>query len=255
MRFRYFMVAWQFLTILPINVHSKVDPADLGRSMAWYPLVGLFLGGILWLCWKGLIVVFPSPLVDLFLIALLIMLTGGIHLDGLADTVDGVWGSSSREEALRIMRDTQIGAFGVIALVLVIMAKYLTLNHLNSELKAQALLGMPVLGRWAMVLVAYRSVYARNEPGLARPFTEHLSWKEMLWAGLVTLAICSGILGLQGLFGLALVAISSYGIRGYLMKRLGGVTGDCIGATGELMEVVFLLSVLSWQQVLYADEV
>jgi adenosylcobinamide-GDP ribazoletransferase len=250
MGFRYLIIAWQFLTIIPILKRLEAAPVDLARSMVFYPAVGLFLGGVLWVFWKGLTTIFPSSVVDLILIALLVILTGGIHLDGLADTADGLWGGRDREQALKIMRDEHIGVFGVVALILILMAKYLTLTHLPLIMKGQVLLGMPAVGRWAMVVVSHFSVYARSGPGLARPFIEHLSWRELAGSTLTIVLIFVWLLGVQGLIDLTIIALVSFLCLWYFRRKLGGVTGDCLGAVGELVELSFLLSVLALQGII-----
>jgi adenosylcobinamide-GDP ribazoletransferase len=247
MGLRYLIIAWQFLTIIPLLKRLEAAPVDLARSMAFYPLVGFLLGAILWGFWKGLINVFPPSVVDLLLIALLVILTGGIHLDGLADTVDGLFGGRDREQALKIMRDEHIGSFGVVALILMLMAKYLTLTHLPLAVKGQALLGMPAVGRWAMVLVSYFSEYARSGPGLARPFIDHLSWRELAGSTLMIVLIVLWLFGVQGLIDLMIITLVSFVCLWYFHKKLGGVTGDCLGAVGELVELSLLVSVLALQ--------
>lgn len=251
MLLRHFAIAWQFLTIIPLLKLTEVTPTDLARSMAFYPVVGLLLGGMLWVSWKGLEIVFPMPVVDIILIALLIVLTGGIHLDGLADTIDGLWGGKDREQALRIMRDEHIGSYGVIALIVALVAKYLALTQLPQGLKGHVLLSMPVLGRGAMVLVSYFSEYARNGPGLARPFLENLRWRETAWASLTVVLIVLLTLGVQGLVYLGMLGLVLFLSVWYFKKKIGGVTGDCIGAVGELVELAFLLSVLALSNLAY----
>ncbi len=245
MLFKHFVVAWQFLTIIPISKHITSSPSDLSRSMAYYPLVGIIMGGILWVSWKGLTPIFPAPVVDFLMIVFLVVLSGGIHLDGLADTVDGLWGGTDREEALKIMRDPYIGAYGMIALVLVLMAKYLALTYLPHSLKGQVLLGMPAVGRGAMVVVSYFSEYARSGHGLARSFIEHLSWREVAWSSLTSVLILFLTFGASGFIFFAILGLVSFLCLWYFRMKLGGVTGDCLGAVGELVEVTFLLSVLA----------
>jgi adenosylcobinamide-GDP ribazoletransferase len=248
--FKHFVIAWQFLTIIPVAKHAETAPTDLARSMAFYPVVGLLLGGILWVFWKGLSGLLPSSVSDWLLIALLVILTGGLHLDGLADTADGLWGGRDREQALKIMRDEQIGSFGVIALILVLVAKYLALTQVPFIMKGQVLLGLPVMGRWSMVLVSYFSEYAREGPGLARPFIEHLSRRELAVSTLTVLLILVGLFKIQGLIYFAVIILISFLCGWYFRRKLGGVTGDCLGTVGELVEVSFLLSVIGVQRVI-----
>jgi adenosylcobinamide-GDP ribazoletransferase len=253
MIFKHFVIAWQFLTVIPISKRFESSPSDLSRSMAYFPLVGFILGVILWISWKGLASIFPVAVVDLLLIAILVVLSGGIHLDGLADTVDGLWGGSDREQALKIMREPCIGAYGMIALVLVLMAKYLALTHLPHSLKGQVLLGMPAVGRWAMVVVSSFSEYARSGPGLARPFIEHLSWRQVAGSSLASVLILFLTLGIPGFIFFAILGLVSFLCLWYFRMKLGGVTGDCLGAVGELVEVTFLLSVLALQNMVHGE--
>ncbi len=255
MLFKHFTLAWQFLTVIPISKHITSSPSDLSRSMAYYPLVGIIMGGILWISWKGLSPIFPAPVVDFLMIVFLVVLSGGIHLDGLADTVDGLWGGTDREEALKIMRDPYIGAYGMIALVLVLMAKYLAFTHLPHSLKGLVLLGMPAVGRGAMVVVSYFSEYARSGPGLARPFIEHLSWREVAWSSLTSVLILFITFGASGFIVFAILGLVSFLCLWYFRMKLGGVTGDCLGAVGELVEVTFLLSVLAVQNMVYGKRI
>ena len=245
---RHFSIAWQFLTVVPLTVRRDLSPdglpGGLSRSMAYYPAVGFLLGGGLWVCWALLSRVLPLPLVDFLLISLLVVLTGGLHLDGLADTLDGLGGGRSREEALKIMRDVQIGAFGIIGLILLLMGKYLSLTELPHGLKGPVLLAFPAFGRWAMVLVGYFSGCARPGPGLAQSVISGLTWRELSWATLSLLLVAGAALGPQVFLYAGLVGIVSGLFIWYFRKKLGGVTGDCLGAVGELSELIFLLAIL-----------
>jgi adenosylcobinamide-GDP ribazoletransferase len=151
------------------------------------------------------------------------------------------------------MRDPYIGAYGMIALVLVLMAKYLALTHLPHSLKGQVLLGMPAVGRGALVVVSYFSEYARSSSGLARPFIEHLSWREVAWSSLTSVLILILTFGASGFIFCVILGLVSFLCLWYFRVKLGGVTGDCLGAVGELVEVTFLLSVLAVQSMVYSE--
>ncbi|MGA2465840.1 MAG: adenosylcobinamide-GDP ribazoletransferase, partial [Thermodesulfobacteriota bacterium] len=174
-----FLQAFSFLTMLPVGHPSLSEGKELARSMAFFPLVGLIIGFILALGYYLFSFLFSGALVLWLTIGLLAFLTRGLHLDGFADTMDGLGSGGPREKILEVMRDSRIGAFGVISLILLIGAKYLALDQIPSASIPYALILMTVMGRNAMVLVCYRSPYARSEGGLAKPFTENLGGREM----------------------------------------------------------------------------
>ncbi len=245
MRPRHLAEAWRFLTIIPLPRRTAATPEDLARSMAFYPAVGLILGAVLTAADWGMLRILPGEISALMAVGLLAVLSGGIHLDGLADTADGILGGRDREESLRIMRDERIGVFGVIALILIIVAKYQALSHLSSGDRAMALLTMPAVGRWSMVAVSYRAVYARTGEGLARPFLALLSWREVAWASLFLLGGVIWAFGPAGVAYAGAVAILGLSISMWLRARIGGLSGDCIGAIGEVSEAFFLILILA----------
>jgi adenosylcobinamide-GDP ribazoletransferase len=240
---RQFLIAWQFLTIIPLSrAHHDPSPRELAGSMAWYPVVGLLIGVVLAGADLALSRMVPRGVGELLVIMLLIMLTRGLHQDGLADTLDGLAGGRSPAERLAIMRDGTIGPIGATGLILAIGLRYAALASLPAEGRWPALLCMPVVGRWAMVMSTAVLPYARAEGGLGQPFTEHLSRKE------VTLATGVLVVSVAALFGplaagvtlLALGAVLA-ALAHLFRRQCGGITGDMLGATNEIAEVVFLL--------------
>lgn len=186
----------------------------------------------------------PHNLSDILLLALLVLLTGGLHLDGLADSIDAAAGSWDKEEALRIMKDGRIGAIGAVSLVLLLMTKYLSLSALNPDIKNQALLVMPVMGRWVMVPAAYLGDYARREGGIGKGFIDRAGMRELILA--TTIAILS-ILFFFKIKGISILLASIFVfilIFNYFRRRFGGMTGDTLGAMCELMEASFLIFVV-----------
>ncbi|MFO0698918.1 MAG: adenosylcobinamide-GDP ribazoletransferase [Nitrospira sp.] len=242
---RPFIFAWHFLTTIPLSrVHHEPTAPELAASMAWYPVVGLLIGGSLAVADVALHVVFDSVVVNALLIMLLVLLTRGLHQDGLADTLDGLGGGGTVSERLSIMRDPHIGAFGATGLFLSLILRYAGLMALPQELRVPALCCMPAVGRWAMVTSAWISPYARKEGGLAAPFLTHLSWRHVVVATLVV-AIGLGVgLGTVTSFfvmmgGAFVVLMGWWGCR----RWFGGITGDTLGATNEVIEILFLLSI------------
>jgi adenosylcobinamide-GDP ribazoletransferase len=237
---RPLLAALSFLTIAPVG-RARIDEEHLGRSVGFFPLVGLGLGGALWgLDWL-LGSRLPPLLTGLLLAAALALLTRGLHLDGLADVFDGLGGArGDRERALAIMKDGRIGAFGAIALVTVLLAKALSLGAVSD---GRYLLLFPAVSRFCAVPLVVLFPYARAE-GLGSAFTRHAGALQLLLAALFIGAAvawwwCSG-LSLPVLAAL-LVAL---GFAALVHRRLGGLTGDVYGGAIELAEVCFLLFVI-----------
>jgi adenosylcobinamide-GDP ribazoletransferase len=236
-----FLMAFSFLTILPVGRTGQASEKELARSMALYPFVGLLIGLLLALGYYLFSFFLPKPLVLWLLIALLSILTRALHLDGFADTIDGLASGGTREKILEVMRDSRIGAFGVIGLILLIGAKYLALDHISAPSLPYALVTMIVMGRNSMVLVCYRSTYARSVGGLAKPFTENLGAREVIFSSASALIISILLMGIKGAVIFLGVGLFSLGYRLFFKRRLGGVTGDILGAANELAELICLL--------------
>ncbi|HMS86529.1 MAG TPA: adenosylcobinamide-GDP ribazoletransferase [Nitrospira sp.] len=242
---RPFIFAWHFLTTIPLSrVHHEPTAPELATSMAWYPVVGLLIGGSLAIADLVLHTGFDPLVVNALLIALLVLLTRGLHQDGLADTLDGLAGGGTVSERLSIMRDPHIGALGATGLFLSLILRYVGLMALPQELRLPALCCMPAVGRWAMVTSAWVSPYARKEGGLAAPFLTHLSWRHVVLATLVVavglgvgFGVVSSFVVMMG--GAFVVLMGWWGCRSWF----GGITGDTLGATNETVEILFLLFV------------
>jgi adenosylcobinamide-GDP ribazoletransferase len=235
-----FLVALTFLTILPAPRKTALSGTDFGRSTAWFPLVGLLLGAMLlavaalsrWL-WSGLTV-------DILVVLAWMGLTGGLHMDGLADMADGVFGGGTRQERLAIMQDSRIGAFGVLALVAVVLLKVAFLGELADNLFTPALLVAPAVGRWAMVL-AIHSFPAARSGGMGDLIKQHSGHRELLVATATALTAAGVGLGIAGLAVAALAAGMGLLLGRLLASRLGGLTGDVYGAICELVELATLI--------------
>jgi len=242
---RPFVFAWHFLTAIPISRRHHVPTAhELAASMAWYSTVGLLIGGLVALADVGLRAWVAAEVGNALLIVLLVLLTRGLHQDGLVDTVDGVAGGGTVEDRLRIMHDPRIGAFGATALFLTLLLRYAGLLALPSPMRLPVLLCMPALGRWAMVSLAWASPSARRDGGLAASFLTHLSWQHVTLSSLVLAVALTMALGegaAVATMGVAIVLLVL--IRQRCLTLLGGITGDVLGATNEVVEILFLLSI------------
>jgi len=187
-----FLLAFQFLTIMHVKTLDNVSDRDMGRSSAFFPLVGAVQGVLLSFSSFLLMKIFPPELTNGLLVLLLVIMTAGLHLDGLADTFDAIASRKNRAEKLAIMKDSAVGPFGVLSIVLVILLKYISLNalFLHSSLIAYyaSLFLMPVLSRWAMVVAIFHTKSARQD-GLGKIFIEQTGMKELFIATLSVLIL------------------------------------------------------------------
>ena len=233
-----------FLTIFPASRNLESGPKDINDSRAFYPAVGLLMGLLLLGVEEGSSRLFSEPLTAAFLVAAMVIVTRALHLDGLMDVCDGVFGGFTPERRLEIMRDSRVGAFGVAGGVTVLLLKYgalAALLGLPGPGKEEALLLFPALSRWTMVVLLGSFPYVRTQ-GLGSPF--HGSGIRVTTgvAGLTALAASFLLGGFAGL-GLFFGAVALAWIMGWAMaKALGGLTGDTYGATNEVIETVVIIA-------------
>lgn len=249
---RSFLIAWHFLMGIPLRAESCTPaPGELAGSMAWFPLVGLTLGGILALADVGLSRILARGVVDALLIVLLVLLTRGLHQDGLADCLDGLAGGRTPQERLSIMRDPRVGAIGATGLILSLGLRYEALSVLPAADRLPLLICMPAVGRWSMVLAARCAPYGRTEGGLGQAFLENLSVWEIALATLVLLASGTWLLGaIPTSVMLVVGGMLAMGWAAFGKRYFGGMTGDTLGALNEIAEVAFLLAgpaLLAWR--------
>ncbi len=241
---RLLLIAFQFLTIVPLPVAVRCEEEDLGRSMTFFPLVGLALGLLLAGADHLLAPLLPRSVSDLVLIALMSVVTGALHLDGLSDVCDGMAARGPRERFLDIMKDSRVGAVGAAALVLGLSLKYQALLAVPAEYKREVLLLFPMAARLAQVQMTVGAKRARKD-GLGSAFVGGAGMAQLLLASAFTLAAAGLLLQLSGLLCLLLLFLLTWGIRSWSHRRLGGVTGDVIGCASELNEIFCLLFLLA----------
>jgi len=236
------LIAFRYLTVLPVP--RRRAPGDLGRAAGWFPVVGLVVGAAVALASLAADRLVPPGVGAMLLVALWAGLTGGLHLDGLADTCDGLGGGWSRERALAIMRDARSGPFGVTAIVLVIGLKAATVATLPEGLAWRALLLAPVLGRAGPLLLVGLCRPARSD-GAGHALAAGVRWPSLVSGGLVAAAAAVAMLGAWGALLLAVTALLAWGWAAYLRSRLGGFTGDTLGALVEVTEAGILTLAVS----------
>jgi adenosylcobinamide-GDP ribazoletransferase len=213
--------------------------------MFWFPWVGALLGAGFAGAWLGLEAVFPPPAAAALLLVLTVLATGALHLDGLADTADGLGGGHTAADRLRIMKDSRVGSFGVISLVLALLLKFaLFLALAGQPASLWAIFLFPVVSRWGMVLLAFSAPYARAEGGLGQAMTDGLDRSTLAGATLGVLVLAAPAGGVKGLVLLAVAGVAVLGSSHYFKFKLGGVTGDVLGAANEALEVLVLAGAL-----------
>jgi cobalamin 5'-phosphate synthase/cobalamin synthase len=238
--------ALAFLTRLPVAGPDALGPAEVGRAAAWFPAVGLLVGAV----HVGASVlfdpVFPPHLVAGIVIAVDTLLTGALHLDGLADSADGFGGGWSKTRVLEIMRDHAVGTYGSLALILVVGLRWAGIAELlEAPPRFGALLIAPVAGRWAGVTLGYALPYARDSSGSTGAACAHIGGREWVIATAVSAAAATFALGAQA-FVLAIAVTATIVVWGeYCYRRIRGVTGDTVGTVIAVSEVVFLLTAVA----------
>lgn len=232
------LAAFRFLTVLPLPGNRGRQPGDLAAALPYFPLVGLSIGLILAAAARLFVPICPPALLAVLLTAIMAALSGALHLDGLADTADGFASARDRERVLVIMRDSRIGAMGVTALLGVLALKAAALDSMPLSRLAAALVLAPVVGRAAILVHLAVLPYVRAT-GLAAAFLagprRPAAVLGLILAGL--LGVGAGTGALAGL-GLALAVMLLFGML--CRRRIGGITGDTLGAACELAETAVL---------------
>jgi len=231
------IAAFQFLTIIPAIIQRSFTPREMGYALGWFPLVGLVLGGVLNGLASGLDLIFPTPVLAVFVLTAWLLLTRALHFDGFLDTCDGLFGGITPERRLEIMRDSRVGAFGVAGGGLLLLAKYVAIVSLPN---LTGLLLAPVMGRWVLSMAVFAYPYAR-EKGLGRDMKDNVRWPQVSLATLITL-LASWLIG--GWTGLQAVVISGLMLwlgAAFILRRIPGLTGDNYGALCELTELFVLM--------------
>ena len=237
-----FLSALRFLTIIPLPGRREVTPEEVGRSIVYFPLVGLIIGlilvGLNWL--MGLFL--PSALVDVLLVVSLVAISGAFHLDGFIDTCDGMASHKTVEERWRVMSDSRVGAFGIIGACCLLLVKYVSLSNVPESWLVETLVLMPVVSRWAMVYAVFAYPYAKPS-GLGKAFKQGASWPRFVIATLITLVVALILAQLTGFIIMIAIWVTVVAMAAYLKGKFGGLTGDTYGAINEVAEVCLLILV------------
>lgn len=237
---KHLLTAFNLMTTLPLPASKDWQTGDSGRASVWYPFVGLVIGGLTWLMWMGASRLSQSaaPVAGILTLVVWVTLTGGLHLDGLADCSDGLLASTTIERRLEIMKDPRLGTFGGISLILVLLLKAAVLSSLTPQ-SALGIILAASLARWC-ILPAGLLPLARPS-GMGADFKAGFrNW--FIAAGAVIPLALSIALGARGLVSLAAGLLAAALVLRLAQSRINGVTGDVFGMTVEVVEVVSLLA-------------
>ncbi|HBW34177.1 adenosylcobinamide-GDP ribazoletransferase [Desulfosporosinus sp. BICA1-9] len=236
---RGFLIAFTFFTRIPLPIPKNVSSEEFLRSYKYYPFVGLVLGLILWLLAKVLLPYYPPLVLGALILVAELVLTGGIHLDGFMDSMDGLLSARSPEKILDIMKDSRVGAHASMALVGLLLLKFTFLANLTVPM-LPILIVMPMLSRWVFQIGMIGFPYARSQ-GLGKGFHEATQWIPFLLSGVVVCGISYYLLGFAGPIAFGVSALVIFLMASRISSLLGGLTGDLYGAFIELSEVICLV--------------
>ncbi len=234
----------QFFTRIPIPYEIKDATSKFKKSIQYLTLFGFLIGGLeagfFWL----MTLIFPSWFAWILFWVADGILTGGFHLDSLADTADGLYSSRTVDRIKEIMKDSRIGTMGSLALLYfyaIVMGAGIVCSHYLAGWQFVSLVACTtMIAKTEMALLFYKMVYAGKTKGLGNLWTGVATWRILVAQG-ISILIIAGLLGLPGLGGYVAVVLGALWYRHYITHKLGGFTGDTIGAYGELAQVAFLL--------------
>jgi len=241
-------LAAQLLTRFPVTKGVDYTPEKDAQSVGYYPAIGLLVGIVAAAAFAAMAALLNPALAAVAAVAVAALVTGGLHEDGLADTADGIGGGQTRERALEIMRDSRIGVYGAIALILVLVGKIMALASMPLWLGAAALIAGHGLSRWSMVLVMATADYQR-ESGAGTNVAGKVSVPSHVIAGtsaLIGVVLVAVIVSPLAALGALVGLLVAHGlVRAFFQPKLKGYTGDCLGATQQISELGVYLGVLA----------
>ena len=234
--------AIRFLTLLPFSWQVEEDSDNFSTSLYYFPVVGVLIGSLGYFLAVILCLFLPITVVSVCMLCFLAFISGCLHLDGLADSADGLFSSRPREKALEIMKDSRVGPMGVVALVFILLAKYAALSSMDTEMLCLSVFFMPLVGRCALVFIMATQQYARKEGGLGTLFYSDKSKKAAVLSLLIMLFLLS-IFNSAAFLALPLVlVVTIFLFIRWCNARLGGATGDTLGAACEIAETVTVMT-------------
>jgi adenosylcobinamide-GDP ribazoletransferase len=251
MMIRPLLAAIQFLTVIPFPKSFTGGEKELEKCVPFFPVVGLLIGIIIAAFDHVVGLIFPPLPANVMTVIAMTCISGGLHMDGLADTADGFFSARPRELVLEIMRDSRTGVMGVLAVVFVIVLKVSVLISLFPPIRPGIIVLMALAGRCSFVMMMTALPYVRREGGLATAFGVGKSWLNVLWTSAFLLAagwLAGHWMGLAASFSALLMAVL---FSVYCFRKIGGYTGDTLGAGCEITEIIPAIAALALMGIVY----
>lgn len=248
---RALAAAFTFMTRVPLGTLASHDPADLPASAVYFPLVGLVVALVGAATYLGSLYLWNTPIAIVLSMCATVLMTGAFHEDALADACDGFGGGWSREQVLAIMKDSRVGSYALVGLTLTLALKFVALDTLSSPHApigvVRSLIAGHVLGRWSSIVLIRVYPYVRpaadtDRPSAGRPFVAGVTTPRLIAATVLMLLVLDVALGWGALLPL-IVAGAATALAGvYFVRRIGGITGDALGAANQIVEVLVYLA-------------
>jgi adenosylcobinamide-GDP ribazoletransferase len=243
------VAALQFLTICPGRGHVSCDARQIGRSVAWFPVIGLMVGAAVAVLDLGAMHLFGPLVASVIAMIALLAVSGGLHADGLADTGDGFLSARPQAKIMEIMRDSRIGAMGLLLVVSVFALKCAALASVPVCQRWQTLVLIGLTGRCSMVLQLSMLPYARPDGGLCTVFVSHRRPRDPWLTGIACALTCWALTAGQGLAVAATAMLTLWAFTRWCHQKIGGFTGDTLGAGCEITELIPALVGVAWNRI------
>ncbi len=245
MNLRSFYIALSFLTRIPAPIKGEVTQYQIGQSIIFYPVVGALMGGSFFLLSEFILFFstdFSSDVLAAIILTVWVLMTGGLHLDGLADSADAwIGGLNDRDRTLEIMKDPYCGPIAVASIVLVLLLKWVALSQLLKTGNSAFLIVVPMISRSVIIVLFMTTTYVRDS-GLGSAFLEYLPEEKFLWAALLICGLFYIIFA--SVLSMLMIVLVVVFLRIMMINRIGGMTGDTLGATVEIAEAVALVGLI-----------
>lgn len=240
-----FLLMLQFLTRIPININLNCDKENFRRGALFLPIVGFVVGGLQWIIYYLLHRILPSNIAAVLIVLTAVIVTGALHIDGLGDTCDGFFAFKGKDRIIEIMKDSRIGSFGTIAVVMDLLLKVMAISFIVDNNLSAAVIVAAVVGRFSIVFISYISKPAKNT-GSGNLFIGNMNKIIVFVSALLTIAISALLLGLRISIIIFIGTVTlTFLFNKYSESKIGGTTGDILGANNELIEILSFIIVIA----------
>ena len=237
-----FLLFFQFFTRIPINRSLKCDKVNFRRGSVFFPVVGLFIGIVQWLVYYILIKVLPVNITSVFVVIIPIVITGGLHVDGLGDTCDGFFSlKGDKYKIIEVMKDSTVGTYATIAIVFDMLARYAAVNTVIQMNLPFILIATPIIARFTVVFISFIGKNAK-ETGSGNIFIGNVDVKRIAITGIITITFSTLLIGFNKSLILIVSALFlSFLFNKFCESKITGLTGDSLGANNELVEILTMI--------------